>query len=481
MEGLARRTVRLPDILAQSVAAVAPTGVAVTFPALVLAQVGGPTLVAALFAIVATLLVALSINQFARRMAATGSLYTYVAKALGPECGVLTSLGLQLGYGFISVFGLASSVRYLRPAMTDLLGHAPPRWSLVVLVLALGTAVVFLIAIGIRVTLHFLLFVEAVTAAVVLVVGTVLLIHLRGDLDWSLLELSSATPRNVGAGTAVVITAFVGFESSAALGTEARRPFRDIPRALVWSVLGVGILYFLAASAQAAAFRDLGLPRDAGARAVDQMANAYGATWVGSVLDLCVAVSFFACAAASTTALVRVIFSLGKEGALPRRLGESHPRLQTPVAAALVTVPVVVLPPAVALGVGAGLTWTVDVSLVVATAGYLLAYALVCAAAPVFLWRLGEVTLPPVIWALVATVTLAGVSAFYLTNAWTEGARAGVLAFLAALPCGALYYAWRVRTNPGLRARIGMYDEPLAAEVLGATPLTTPLARPPRR
>jgi amino acid transporter len=341
--------------------------------------------------------------------------------------------------------------------------------------------VVFLIAIGIRVTLHFLLFVEIVTAVVVLVVGSALLIHLRGNLDWSLFELSSATPRNVGAGTAVVITAFVGFESSAALGTEARRPFRDIPRALVWSVLGVGVLYFLAASAQAAAFRDLGLGSDAGAGAVDQMAAAYGAHWIGFVLDLCVAISFFACAAASTTALARVIFSLGKEGVLPHRLGESHPRLQTPVAAALVTVPVVVLPPAVALAVGAGLTWTVDASLVVATAGYLLAYALVCAAAPVFLWRLGEVTVPPVIYALVATVTLTGVSAFYLTNAWTDGARTGVLVFLAALPGGAIYYAWRVRTNPGLRARIGMYDEPVAAEVLGATPPTAPLVTPSRR
>jgi amino acid transporter len=411
-------------------------------------------------------------------MAATGSLYTYVSKALGPECGVLTSIGLQLGYGFISVFTLASSVMYLRPTLTEILGHAPPTWSLVVLLLGLGTAIVILIAIGIRVTLRFLLLIEGVTSAVVLVIATALLVHLRGNLDWSLSELSSATPQNVGAGTALVITAFVGFESSAALGTEARSPFRDIPRSLVWSVLGVGVLYFLAATAQAVAFRDLNLGSDVGAGAVNQMAAAYGARWIGFVLDFCVSVSFFACAAASSMALVRVLFSLGKEGVLPRRLGEPHPRLQTPVAAAFVTVPAVVLPPVIAVSVGAGFAWIVNASLVVATAGYLLAYALVCAAAPVFLWRLGEVTVLPVINAVVATVTLSGVSAFYLTNAWSDGSRTGVLVFFVGLICGAIYYFWRVRTTRGLRARIGMYDEPVAAEVLGGTPPDPQLVPP---
>ena len=60
-----------------------------------------------------------------------------------------------------------------------------------------------------------------------------------------------------------------------------------------------------------------------------------------------------------------------------------------------------------------------------------------------------------------------------------DGSKPGVLLFLAGLTCGATCYLLRMRTTRGLRARIGMYDEPVAAEVLGGT-LPDPQLVPPR-
>lgn len=471
VDGLARRAVGFWDVLAQSVAAVAPTGVAVGFPVLVLTQAGGSAVAAAILGIAATLLVAMSISEFARRLAVTGSLYTYVTKALGPDAGFLTSLGLQLGYGFISVFCLASSLEYLRLAWEQAVGNSPPRWLLVALVLILGTAVVTLIVRGIRLTLRILLVVEATTATVVLILVVLVLARLGGSLGWSTLHLANANPTNLGAGAAIVITAFVGFESSAATGAEAKRPFRDIPRALIWTVVGVGVLYFLAATAQVLAFKSLHID-PASSSPVNQIAAAEGVAWIGIVLDLSVAVSFFACATASTTALARVLFSLGREGVLPHQIGRTHPSLRTPVAAALVTVPIVALLPAATIACGASLSWMVETSLVVATAGYLLAYLLVASATPVFLWRLGELTLRPVLIAAAATLTLAGVIGFYLTDQWTDRSRAGILLFAGWLAVGTLLYLIRLRIDPRVRARLGMYDEPVAADVLGGAPLS---------
>ncbi|MEU9245318.1 amino acid permease [Streptomyces sp. NPDC048385] len=195
-------------------------------------------------------------------MAATGSPYTYVSKAFGPSTGMFTSTSLQLAYGFISVFALASSVDHVGLAVHRSTGWAPPPWASAVLVLALAGAVGTLIVREISLALRILLIIEAATAGVVLVLTLVLLVnlYLRGQMDWSLLALHQATPKNVGAGAAVVMTAFVGFESSTAIGAEARRPFRDVPRALVWTVVAGGALYFLAASAQVAAVGMLDIP-----------------------------------------------------------------------------------------------------------------------------------------------------------------------------------------------------------------------------
>lgn len=472
VEGLARRSVGFFDVLAQSVAAVAPTGVALTFPAIVITQVGGPTLIAAALAIVATLLVAMNINEFARRMAVTGSLYTYVAKALGSVAGYATALSLQLGYGFISVFCLASSVAHLRGGVERTSGWSPPAWLLAFTVLGLGAAVVVLIVRGIRLTLRVLLIIEAVTAAVVLVLVIALLVHLRGEIDWSLLQVGDASPQTIGAGAAVVMTALVGFESSAALGAEAKRPFRDIPRALVWCVLGVGVLYFLAAASQIAAFGSLDID-PASTMPVNQIVSGYGLDWIGVVLDLSIAVSFFACAAASSTALVRVVFSLGREGVFPRAVGRTRPQQRTPVTACLLTVPVVSVLPALALGFGASLSWIIDTSLVVATVGYLVGYFLVAVSTPVFLWRLDELTLRPVVVAGVTGVALAGVVGFYVIDAWGRNP-VGLVVFAVGAAAGWAYFLWRVKADASLRGRIGIYDEPVAADVLGAAPSPDP-------
>ena len=83
LAGLARRSVGFADVLAQSVSAVAPAGAAFTTPLLVSAVAGGVSLPALAAALVIALLTASTINEFTRRMAATGSLYTFVARGLG--------------------------------------------------------------------------------------------------------------------------------------------------------------------------------------------------------------------------------------------------------------------------------------------------------------------------------------------------------------------------------------------------------------
>ena len=117
------------------------------------------------------------------------------------------------------------------------------------------------------------------------------------------------------------------------------------------------------------------------------------------LLDVEIAASFFACVTGSVNALARVLFSMGREGVLPARLGSSHSRFGTPSAALLFSLPLVVLAPVVALLAGASARAVLTGTLTVSAFGYVLAYVLVCLAAPLFLRRIGELTSSPLIGA----------------------------------------------------------------------------------
>ena len=118
LDGLERRSVGFADVLAQSVAAVAPTAAATTVILLVAGASGGGTVWAVAVATVLALLVARTVNQFANRLAATGSLYTYVARGLGAGAALATG-------------AVAAAVP--RPTAATATRLAPVRWGVLVL------------------------------------------------------------------------------------------------------------------------------------------------------------------------------------------------------------------------------------------------------------------------------------------------------------------------------------------------------------
>ena len=59
-------------------------------------------------------------------------------------------------------------------------------------------------------------------------------------------------------------------------------------------------------------------------------ANAIAGHWVGSVLSYLIITGSFACGMAFHNTTARYAYSLGREGLLPRQLGKTHPRYQSP-------------------------------------------------------------------------------------------------------------------------------------------------------
>lgn len=468
LHGLDRRSATFWDVLGQSVSATAPSAAASMVPLMVAAVSGAAQIWSILLATVVAFLVGRSVGDFARRVAASGSLYTFTALGLGPRAGVASGLALVLGYAFISMCALCGVGLYGAVVVGRIVPGAAADPVIAAAIILFGTVVLGVVLLrGIRVSTRIALVVEIVSVAIILVLVVALFNAIGPVPDWSLLSPEGLSPAVLAVGVALGLTAFVGFESSAALGVEARRPFRSIPRAISWTVIVSGSLYLLVTSGFLLGFDAIGQDFGATAYPVDDLAQALGAGWVGLLVDLSIAASFLACAIASCTALTRVLFALARDGLLPAALGRTSAQRRTPAAAVAIAVPVVGLVPAGLVLAGIDL-WTLQQNLiVVSAAGYIAAYVLVCAAAPRFLHRIGELTPWAAVRSIAAAAVLAAILAVYLVEELLGPRGAGVIAFLALAAAGLLGYAVARRRLPGYARGLGAHDEAIGDDVLG--------------
>ncbi len=466
LDGLDRRSVSFADVLAQSVSAVAPSAAATTVVVLVAGVAGTATVAATLAAGLLALMVASTVNQFTKRMAAAGSLYTFVSKGLGSGAALAAAAAIVVGYAFITMFALLGGAHYLTMLLSGLWPGFGGPWGGAALVAAEAAVLALVLVRGIRVSSRIALVVESVSVVIILVLLVVLLVQM-GPVDLlAIVPTGGFSVVGFTAGAVLALTAFVGFESAATLGVEARSPLRNIPRAIVTTVLLAGGLYLLAAYAQVAGFRALDGELAGNDSPINALATAYGVAELGVLIDAGIAASFLACAIASATALSRVLFSLGRDGVAPRALGTVHPRFRTPIGAILIAVPLVAVAPLVAVVIGVSPWDAMETVIAVSAAGYIGAYVLVCVAAPFFLRRIGELTLRTGVVASTSAVVLVAGLLAYLTYEGLRG-NPGTLLALVVAAIASLAVLWRRRRGEASLAGIGAYDEPIASDVLG--------------
>lgn len=470
LPGLERRTLGPVQVFAQSVSATAPAAGMATTPAIVAATAGGSAGVwACVIATVVALLVAGCIGQFTRRMAAAGSLYSLAAKGLGPTGAFAAACALLAGYALLvaatltgAAVHLGALLRHLAPSAGGVGGSGG---LVAVVVLMLGGAVGGCAWRGVRLSARVALLVEGVSIALILTVFALLV----NGVSWHGVAAHTVRPPgDAGAVAAAVVPAlgsFVGFEAATALGVEARRPYRSVPRAVTWTAALTGVMYVGAAVAQSG----LG---DGGRTPAAAAASAPPA-WIMPLLDAGLAASFLACALATANALVRVLYSLGTEGIAPAVLRRTHPVHRTPHLAVLLALPVTTAPPLLMLACGVPAERVLSGLLQAATVGYLVAYLLICLAVPSFLRGLGELTVPPVATALAVVPVLAAVLCAFTVSRATPAA----VAVFAVLVAAALtWYVWLRRRLPERLAGIGVYDETSLADLpdTAAVPVAVP-------
>src|SRR5215470_8634903 len=464
----------LPEVLAQSVANMAPSAAMALLPLLVFAGAGNGTWVSFVIALLALLCIGYCAAQFGRRMNSAGSFYVWVSKALRPSFGHAAGWGLILGYlatGMATVYGFAI---YGADLLTRLGAPGDNRGILVALFLLdtlLAAAVAFF---DMGVSAKTALILESLSVTVILILCVNIWVHNGTVFDTHQLTLSGVKPGGILVGTVLAIFAFVGFESAGSLGVESKNSFRNIPRAILWSCLIVGLFYVVVSYSQIYGFQNVKGGILGSTAPLPDLATHTGIGGFAYVLDIGIVSSMFACTLACINAGSRLIYSMARDGMGHSTISSVHRVRSTPhIAIAVAAVPMIAVPIVTTIINESAVNATGWVGSV-ATFGFMLGYALVGIGAPIFLSRIGA----PAMMAWILGLLGAGIMAFVFWANWlpqyipgnifpalTGAYRWLPYIFLGWTAVGIVYYAMWQRRNPAKAAQAGnRYHTPEEAE-----------------
>jgi amino acid transporter len=410
--GLRREVLSPMETLAQSVSTIAPTTTpAATIP-LVCALAGNGTWLAYVLAAAAILLVALCISRFARYSASPGSLYTYASMILPPWLGATAAWSLLLAYIATGSSVIGGFYHYANLLLKDATGHAGSTVVLALIVTAISMGIAWR---DVKISARLMLWIEAVSVALILTVVLLVLVRHGLHLDWRQLRLRGMTGSGLRLGLVLALFSFVGFESATTLGLEARNPLKTIPRAVVQSALLAGAIFILCAYTEVLGLRTIGQDLGASQAPMRALAGVGGLPVLGLLIDIGVLVSMFAGTLACITAAARVLLLMSHNGLTHGSLRATHARNETPSRAIVVTGIAAVAPAAVLAARGASGLDVYGWMGSLATYGFIVTYALVSAALPCYMREHGSyrVGVEIISWLAVTAMLLALIGNLY--------------------------------------------------------------------
>src|SRR5215470_20431468 len=196
----------------------------------------------------------------------------------------------------------------------------------------IGLALIWGIAvIGIRLSVRSDLALLAFEFAVLFALALTILFKGAPGGDWHLHVFNpSSSPSGfsgVVVGAVFGVLAFTGFEAPAYLGEEAQNPTRTVPRAILITTAGIGIvfLFFFYVTTVGYGISNIGkLPGDPAPW--DTLGRHYWGSGPTILIDIASVVALVAGALAAQNGAARMLYALGRDGLLARSLGRTLPR-----------------------------------------------------------------------------------------------------------------------------------------------------------
>lgn len=309
--------------------------------------IGGDVLAAFAFAALPAVLAGLAYAILASAMPRAGGSYVYASRASSPYLGFVASFSqwfaLCVAIGVVSYvlvpFLRDIAVALQWPSTAAALEGGPLRVGLSLTVLWAAVALNLRGVVLYQRLIVPLMFLTFLLGAVVIVAGfwfgheqfAAAVLARDGQL------MPEMPAQRAGVGTflsasALLFASFIGFDSIAQAGGEARRPSRDLPLAIGIAVVSVGVFYMLFTAAvyhavpwqyvaSQAQVRDLTAP--------GLLGYVLPPFWTVVIVSAA-AVALVKDLPAMLLAVSRLMFAWAEDGIFPARVSAVHPRYRTP-------------------------------------------------------------------------------------------------------------------------------------------------------
>ena len=180
----------------------------------------------------------------------------------------------------------------------------------------------------------------------------------------------------IQAGAAVVFFAYIGFDAVSTVAEEVKNPKRDLPIGIIGSLIICTILYIAVAAVFTGIIPYQALVHMLATQQAEPLTLAFQYANIEKNANLFIGIIAFGSVIAHTAVLLvfqlgqpRIFFSMARDGLLPQKFAEVHPKFRTPYFATILT--------GLVVGITAMFT-SIDEMVDLTNIGTLFAFILVC-------------------------------------------------------------------------------------------------------
>lgn len=280
--------------------------------------------------LVCMLFTALSYGKMTRRYPVAGSAYTYSQQAFGGHVGFVTGWALMLDYLLLPMINYLLLGLYLAEYI--------PGVPAAVWILAAIALVTVLNVLGIKSVSTF----NGIVVVVQVVFAVAFILLSLGSLSGGSVPDPAAAfsgMNGLGAlftGAAILCLSFLGFDAVSTLSEEARHPKRDVPRAILAVTLIGGLTFIALSFVSYLVVPDWQTFQNVDTASAEVVSTAGGA-WLSNFFAACLVAGATGSALASQASVSRILYTMGRDGVLPRPVfGVLTRRFNSPARATLV-------------------------------------------------------------------------------------------------------------------------------------------------
>jgi amino acid transporter len=310
--------------------------------------------------------------DFATRVPASGSAYTYAYVSFGELAAWIIGWALLMEYSIGNIYVAFSWSGYFVNLMESFELHIPvwltnnysdshqafldgtagkmsDAWNTAPIIAGVRF-IIDLPAVMINILVTWLVYVgtkESRNASNIMVIIKLAIILLVIVVGASYVDIDNWTPfmpnqfSGVMAGVSGVFFAYIGFDAVSTLAEESKNPQRDLPRGMIYSLIICTIVFIILALVLT------GMVSYTALNVSDPLAEVFamkGIKWMLFIVSIAAVVAMTSVILVFQMGQPRIWMAMSRDGLLPKKFAEIHPKYKTPAFSTLITGLVVGIP-----------------------------------------------------------------------------------------------------------------------------------------